>query len=173
MKASAFTFFLVILAATGLKVNAQTLPGNSTASGTLSLTIAQLLDLSVTSSSNVDFNFSTVSNLDQGIQKTGAVTLTFRSNKKWFVEIQSSSTNFSVVSGSSNKPMPASVLQYRLGGTTTYSSLSTTAAAIAGAQGSEEPRGAGTIGIDYKMNPGYVYKPAGYSLNIVYTISNL
>jgi spore coat protein U-like protein len=168
MRASAFTLFLIMVTGISLKVGAQSLPGNSTQSGTLSLTIVQLMDLSVTSVSTVDFNFSSISKLDPGIEKTGAVTLTFRSNKQWLVSIQAlGSGNFT--GGSAQRPMPASILKYRLGGTSTYASLTTIAAPVTS---SGMPRGAGTIGVDYKMNPGYVYAPANYSLSILYTLSN-
>jgi hypothetical protein len=168
MRASAITLFLIMVTGISLKVSAQSPLGNSTPPGgsMLSLTIVQLMYLSVTSAPSVDFNFSTISNLDQGIEKTGAVTLTFRSNKQWLVTIQAQGTgNFT----GGSVPMHASILKYRLGGTSTYTSLTTTAAPVTS---SGMPRGAGTIGVDYKMNPGYVYAPANYSLTILYTLSN-
>ena len=70
--------------------------------------------------------------------------------------------------------MPASVIQFRLNGNASYSTLSTTPASLSGTSAAKNSRGTASIGVDYKVNPGYAYAPAqDYGMVITYTISNL
>ena len=151
----------------GFKVEAQI--GNATPTGTLGIQISQVLDLSVTNGSALTFNFNSIALIDAGIQQLDAVTLTYRSNQPWYVNVQANSANFS---GSSPTPMPCSVVQYRLNGGSTFTTLTTSPTSLTGTTSSKNARGTGTIGVDYKVSPGYVYAPASdYSLTITYTIT--
>lgn len=70
--------------------------------------------------------------------------------------------------------MPASVVQFKLNGSGTYTPLSNTATSLSGTTAAKNARGTATIGVDYKVNPGYAYAPAqDYGMVITYTISNL
>jgi hypothetical protein len=70
--------------------------------------------------------------------------------------------------------MPASVIQFKLNGAGSYSTLSTTPASLSGTSAAENTRGTEVIGVNYKVNPGYTYAPAqDYGMVITYTISNL
>ena len=160
-------FFIVITICVGFRANAQI--GNATPTGTLGVQISQVLDLAVTTGSAITFNFNSIAVLDAGISQTGAVTLTYRSNQPWYVNVQANTANFS---GSSPTPMPCSVIQYRLNGTSTYTTLTTSPTSLTGTTSSKNARGTGTIGVDYKVTPGYIYAPAtDYSLTITYTIT--
>jgi hypothetical protein len=132
-------------------------------------TIAQVLDLAVTTGQTVAINFPDIASLDNGVTVSNAVSLTFRSNLPWFVNVAANTPDFS--GGDITTPMPSTILQYRLNGGT-FAPLSTTASSVVGTTGAKIVRGAGTIGIDYRMDPGYVYGPGAYSLNLTYTISN-
>ena len=150
--------------------NAQVL-GTAAPTGTFAVKISEVLDLAVTSGASNTFDFNTIAKIDAGIETLNAVTLTYKSNKPWFVNVNANSANFT---GSSATPMPASVVQFRLNGAGAYSTLSATPSSLSGTSASKNARGTATIGVDYKVNPGYAYAPAqDYGMVITYTISNL
>ncbi|MBC8054103.1 MAG: hypothetical protein H7Y13_13640 [Sphingobacteriaceae bacterium] len=137
---------------------------------TVSITIPTVLDLQLSSGSSLNFIFDTSTKLDNGIELLTATTLTYRSNQAWFVTIQSVAANFSGGQGT----MPASVLQFKKNVGGTYAPLSNSPLSLSGTTGAKNLRGTSTIGVDYFMNPGFVYEPAlDYSLDILFTISNL
>jgi len=145
--------------------------GTSAPTGTFAVKISEVLDLAVTSGSTTTFDFNTIAKIDAGIETLNAVTLTYKSNKPWFVNVSAGSANFT---GSSITPMPASVVQFKLNGASTYSTLSATPASLSGTSAAKNTRGTSTIGVDYKVNPGYDYAPAqDYGMVITYTISSL
>ena len=149
--------------------------GTATPTATVSAEIGTVLDLAVTSPNNVDFDFSSgISALETGIEHDGAVTLTFRSNLPWFVNVAANAANFTYTGSDATAPsMPSSILQYRLGGASTFNGVTTAQQSVIGTSASKQARGAGTIGVDYKMNPGYIYSPGAYNITLTYTISNL
>ena len=150
---------------------AQAQIGTSAPTGTFTVKIAEVLDLAVTSGASNTFDFNSIAKLDAGIETLGAVTLTYKSNKPWFVNVSAGSANFT---GSSSTPMPASVVQYKLSSGGSYTTLSTTPTTLSGTSAAKNARGTASIGVDYKVNPGYDYAPAtDYGLTITYTISNL
>ena len=145
--------------------------GTSAPTGTFAVKISEVLDLAVTAGATNTFDFNTIAKIDAGIETLNAVTLTYKSNKPWFVNVNANSANFT---GSSITPMPASVVQFKLNGGGSYSTLSATPASLSGTSATKNTRGTATIGVDYKVNPGYSYAPAqDYGMVITYTISNL
>ena len=145
--------------------------GTSAPTGTFTVKIVEVLDLAVTSGANNTFDFNSIAKLDAGIESLGAVTLTYKSNKPWFINVNAGSANFT---GSSPTPMPASVVQYKLSSGGSYTPLSTTPTTLSGTTAAKNARGTASIAIDYKVNPGYAYAPAtDYGLTVTYTISNL
>ncbi len=168
MRKSYLFYLLLLMGIFHMNTYAQSNPVTAT------VTIGPLptvLDLQITANTATSVNFNTPTALDNGITLLNATILTYSSNEAYFITINSSTANFS---GGSSPAMPASVVQYRLNGGSTYTALSSTAVSLKGAQGSEVIRGTGTYGIDFFINPGYTYPPASdYSITIDYTISNL
>lgn len=145
--------------------------GTAAPTGTFSVKIAEVLDLAVASGAANTFDFNSIAKIDEGIETLNAVTLTYKSNQPWFVNVSANTANFT---GASPTPMPASIVQFKLNGGSTYSTLSTTPTSLSGTSASKNARGTATIGVDYKVNPGYTYAPADdYGMVITYTISNL
>ncbi|MEJ6979307.1 hypothetical protein WG906_02520 [Pedobacter sp. P351] len=140
---------------------------------TIDIIVPTVLDLEVTSGANQVVDFNQTSKIDNGIELLSATILTYTSNKAWFITIKSGSSNFT--GGMGGSPMPASVIKYRINGSgSPYVALSATEQALVATTGSKYPRGTGTTTIDFNVNPGYIYPPAdNYSLQIIYTISNL
>lgn len=170
MKKVIFTVCLFTLSFI-LTNNVQAQLGTAAPTGTFSVKIAEVLDLAVTSGATTTFDFNSIAKIDAGIETQNAVTLTYKSNKPWFINVTANSANFT---GASPTPMPASVVEFKLNGTNTYTPLSTTPTSLSGTSASKNARGTATIGVDYKVNPGYTYAPANdYGMVITYTISNL
>ena len=161
---------LIALIAGSNSLQAQVL-GTAAPTGTFAVKISEVLDLAVTAGATNTFDFNTIAKIDAGIETLNAVTLTYKSNKPWFVNVNANSANFT---GSSITPMPASVVQFKLNGGGSYSTLSATPASLSGTSATKNTRGTAAIGVDYKVNPGYSYAPAqDYGMVITYTISNL
>ena len=170
MKKFITTSIIIASLAFASVANAQTL-GTAAPTGTFAVKISEVLDLAVTSGAANTFDFNSIAKLDAGIETLNAVTLTYKSNKPWFVNVNANSANFT---GSSATPMPASVVQFKLNSGGSYTALSTTPASLSGTSAAKNARGTATIGVDYKVNPGYDYAPAqDYGMVITYTISNL
>lgn len=140
---------------------------------TVDIIVPTVLNLEVTSGANQIADFNQTNKIDNGIELLGATTLTYKSNKAWFITIKSSSANFT--GGVAETPMPASVIQFRVNGSgNSYTPLTASDQSLVATMGSKYPRGTGTTTIDFHINPGYIYPPAdNYSLQIIYTISNL
>lgn len=140
---------------------------------TVTLMIPQAIDLSVTAGNTIEFDFtSDLKTLTTGIEKLNAVMLSYRSNVPWFLTISAASAHFT--GGDPAVPMPASIVQFRRNGTSAYASVSTEPASLSGSSTARNPRGSSTIGIDYRIVPGFDYPSANdYSIGITYTVSSI
>ena len=139
---------------------------------TVDIIVPTVLDLQITSGAHPIIDFNETSKIDNGIEIQAATTITYRSNKSWFITIQAANANFS--GGVAGSPMPASVIGFRLSGTSSYTALSANPQPLLASSGSKYPRGIGSHNLDFKIDPGYIYPPAqNYTLQVIYTISNL
>lgn len=135
----------------------------------ITIAIPEVLVLQPINSPALNFIFNSTTALDNGIV-IGGTTIRYYSNKAWFVTIQSGSANFSGGQGN----MPASVLKFKNSFSSTFTDLSQIAQPLSGTSDAKNIRGTGTIGVDFKMDPGYLNAPANnYSITVTYTISNL
>lgn len=133
------------------------------------ITVPVVLNLQPAASPPLNFNFNSTAALDNGIVVPGT-TLTYHSNKAWFVTIQTGSAFFSGGQGT----MPASVLKFKNSQVSTFTDLGAAPKPLVGSLSSKMTRGTGTIGVDFRMDPGYQNPPAdNYSITVIYTISNL
>lgn len=144
-----------------------------TATSILTVKVPEALSLAVTTGASLDFDFSTnLTLLTTGIEKINAVSLTYQSNKPWFLNINASTNNFS--GGDGANPMPSSIIQFKNTAGGTYVPLSTTSVSLTGSAGAKNPKGASTVGVDYKITPGLNYPPsADYTIGVTYTISTM
>jgi hypothetical protein len=155
---------MIVTIGGGLRCLGQTYHGQP-----VTITVPEVLVLQPANSPALNFNFNSTTALDNGLVITGT-TIRYYSNKAWFVTIQSGSANFSGGQGN----MPASVLKFKNSQNSTFTDLSPTAQSLSGTTGAKNMRGTGTIGVDFKMDPGYLNPPANnYSITVTYTISNL
>jgi hypothetical protein len=169
--AVSIAFFLVIIAGS-YQAAAQT-----TQTVTVSSTVPQVLSLSV-DTNTVTMNFLTTDyNSSTGAAtKTAATANTFSvvSNKSWTVSVKANTTAFSFVPslGDTDPSKPAGNLSYKVSTAGTYTTLTTTNAAVkTGSKGGSATAG-NTFSVDYQLTSNLSQDPPGtYSLAVVYTLT--
>ncbi|MFN8431340.1 MAG: hypothetical protein U0V04_15285 [Spirosomataceae bacterium] len=142
---------------------------STTAQHNVKITAASILDVKLTSTADVTFNFASVANYEAGIEKTDAAELKVQSNKPWSLAVEALAANFNADVDDNDSEVPASALEVKKSGGT-YAALSTTQGTVA-----TGPRGANTVTgntfkIDYKLNPGFIAAD-NYSLGVRFTVS--
>ena len=150
----------VIILASFTAANAQS---TSTASQTVSLTLQNAINISVSSATGTSFTFSDVNEYQNGLTNANASTLQVKSNRPWAVTVKAAAATFSGPASPATQ-MPSTVLGVKLNGGSTFSALSTTGAALTSGS-----RGSSSFSIDYNANPGFSYDAGTYSLSVVYT----
>ena len=144
-----------------------------TATSIITIKVPEALSLSVTGGNSVDFDFtSDLTLLTSGIEKINAVTLTYQSNRPWFLNINATTANFN--GGDGSNPMPSSIIQFKNTAGGTYVPLSTTSVSLSGTTDAKNPKGSSTVGIDYKITPGLSYPPSSdYTIGVTYSIRTI
>ncbi len=150
----------VILLAGFTAVNAQSA---STASQTLTLTLQNAINISITSATGTSFLFDDVSEYQNGQSNANASTFLVKSNRPWAVTVKAASALFSGPAAPAAQ-MPASVLGVKLNGGSSFTALSTTGASL-----TTGARGSSSFNIDYNANPGFAYDAGTYTMSVVYT----
>lgn len=151
----------VILFTAFIAANAQS---TSTASQTVSLTLQNAIDISITSATGTSFTFDDVTKYQSGLTNANASTFLVKSNSPWAVTFKAAAATFTGPAAPATQ-MPSTVLGVRLNGGSTFGSLSTTAAAL-----TSGARGSSSFNIDYNANPGFSYDAGTtYTMSVVYT----
>ena len=116
-----YTVLFILLTFSGISVYAQ----GANVTTIITVKIPEAVSLTVETGNTVDFDFvSDVALLTTGIEKLNAVTLSYSSNKPWFLNINATSGNFT--GGDGANPMPSSIVQFKNNAGGTYVPLSTT-----------------------------------------------
>ena len=151
---------VTILTAAFTAANAQS---TSAASQTVSLTLQNSINISITYATGTSFTFDDVSEYQNGLTNTNASTFLVKSNRPWAVTVKAAAATFTGPAAPATQ-MPSTVLGVRLNGGSTFGSLSTTAAAL-----TSGARGSSSFNIDYNANPGFSYDAGTYTMSVVYT----
>ena len=154
-----FTLTVVLFTAFSA-ANAQS---SSAASQTVSLTLQNAINISITSATGTSFTFDDVAKYQSGLTNTNASSFQVKSNRPWAVTVKAAAANFSGPAAPATQ-MPASVLGVKLNSGSNFGALSTTAAALTNGS-----RGSSTFSVDYSATPGFNYDAGSYTLSIVYT----
>ena len=176
---------IVALAISGIAAKAQVA---STATQTVNLNLSNAIELTFTGSTTatgaaVNLAFNTVNDYANGVSSANQ-ELKVRSNKKFGVTVKSNNANFSYTGTTTPAPvMPVTgVLDLRVpvngtGGTiaspfsaTTYADLSATAQSLLT---NCNNGGNQTFSIQYNATPGFAYPAGTYTVDIVYTATQL
>ena len=150
----------LILLAGFTAAHAQT---TSSANHTVTLTLQNAIDISITSATGTAFTFDDVTKYGSGLTNTNASAFQVKSNRPWAVTVKAAAATFSGPAAPATQ-MPSTVLGVKLNGGSSFSALSTTAASL-----TSGARGTGSFSVDYNANPGYTYDAGTYTLSVVYT----
>ena len=145
-------------------VNAQ---ATGSSSQTVNLTLKNAISLTITAATGTTFTFDGSDDYLNGMSNTTASTFQVKSNRPWAVTVKAAAASFSGPAAPA-ATMPASVLGVRLTGGSTFTTLSTTAAAL-----TTGSRGDASFSVDYKASPGFLYDAGTYTLSVVYTATQL
>ena len=176
---------IAALAISGFAANAQT---SSTATQTVNLNLSNAIELTFTGSTTatgaaVNLAFNTVNDYANGVSSSNQ-ELKVRSNKKFGVTVKTNNANFSYTGTTTPAPvMPvAGVLDLRVpanatGGTivspfsaSSYADLSATAQNLLT---NCNNGGNQTFSIQYNATPGFAYPAGTYTVDVVYTATQL
>jgi len=176
---------IAALAIVGYSAQAQVA---STATQTVNLNLSNAIELTFTGSGTatgaaVNLAFNTVNDYANGVQSS-AQELKVRSNKKFGVTVKSNATNFSYTGTTTPAPvMPVSgVLGLKVSANATggaiatpfsasaYNGLSSTAANLIT---NANNGGNQTFSVMYEATPGFAYPAGTYTVDVVYTATQL
>jgi len=174
---------IIALAVTGFAAKAQVA---STATQTVNLNLSNAIELTFTGSGTatgaaVNLAFNTVNDYANGVE-SAAQELKIRSNKKFGVTVKTNNTNFSYTGSTTPAPvMPVSgVLSLKVntnstGGTVagtfaSYTSLSSTAQNLLT---NCNNGGNQLFTVKYDAEPGFAYPAGTYTVDVVYTATQL
>ncbi len=176
--------FAAALVSFGFAANAQV---NSSAQQQVNLSLADAIEITFTGSGTatgdpVTMTFSTVNDYANGVE-SAAQQLQVRSNKDFKVQVKANAANFSYTGSASPAPsMPVSgilklmVPSNNTGGTiastfgTAYTSLTSNNADLIT---SATKGGNKTFEVQYKAEPGFNYPAGTYTVDVVYTATQL
>jgi hypothetical protein len=144
---------------------------SDTKTNTVNITIQSAIVLTVTALQTQNITVTSLADFTNGVATTSPSTFSVASNRLYNVSVVPNSNNFSHSAGwsGSSTTLPASVLEVRKNGTTTFTAFSNTSTPVSiltnGAIGST------TFGVDYKANPGLstVYPDDTYTITLTYT----
>ncbi|MBK6979340.1 MAG: hypothetical protein IPH28_21465 [Cytophagaceae bacterium] len=131
---------------------------------------SSVLDIQMSVSTDVEFNFATSANYEAGITKTDAAELKVKSTKPWTVSVGSADANFTSTSGNNNTELARSALEFKKSTGSTFAGMSASATVATGTKGGHSAT-SNTFKVDYKLNPGYFAQDT-YTLPVVYTVSH-
>jgi len=158
----------------------------STATQTVNLNLSNAIELTFTGSGTatgaaVNLAFNTVNDYANGVQSS-AQELKVRSNKKFGVTVKSNATSFSYVGSTTPAPvMPVSgVLGLKVsangtGGTIagTFAGFTSLSSSAANLISNANNGGNQTFSVMYNATPGFTYPAGTYTVDVVYTATQL
>ncbi|MBN9482041.1 MAG: hypothetical protein BGO70_15835 [Bacteroidetes bacterium 43-93] len=147
------------------KVQAQS---STTVSGTID--ISACMGLTITNLTGV-VSFNDASDYMSGITITNAATIAVKSNVNWLIDISAQSAYFQAMSSGASTNMPASVLQIRRNGTTSYITMSTNSQTLKSGNKGDENTTGNSFNTDVSINPGFGYNAGSYNIGVLFTLS--
>lgn len=123
----------------------------------------QVLDVSLSSTSSV-FDFSALTNYENGITKPGMITATVKANVPWKLTLTLANNTLSPQI--TPTPMPASVIGIKASTASVYTPVQNNAPFFV-----QNNRGLYTIVFDLRALPGYQYETQEYLGDFYFTVS--
>lgn len=136
---------------------------STTASHNLKINAASILDVALTDTAAIVFDFNTVEKYESGITLANAAELKVRSTKPWKINVNSS---YTVPAGSG---LDITKLTVKKNGAAAFVAINSASQIATGNRGGQ---GVSTnnFKLDYEFNPGYIQEGT-YTIPVVYTIS--
>jgi hypothetical protein len=133
-----------------------------------SLQLSNAIELSfLDGASGASLAFSTASHYNDGVIAASAATLRVRSNKAYNVTVKTATANFT---STSTTVMPVSgVLHVKENSQATFKSLSNIDQNLL----INQNRGINSFKVTYRATPGFNYDGGSYSVNVIYTATQL
>ncbi len=164
MKKSILTTIVLTLFALATKAQVAT----TTATHKVTVDAKSVLEVIMTSTADVLFEFKTTADYDNGITKTNATELKVKSTKPWTIKAQGSAANFGKTPGNPND-IPLTALTIGSGASLLAINNTSGTDIKTGPKGGNGASG-NTFSLDYRLNPGYVQQDI-YDVSVTYTIS--
>ncbi len=166
MKKSILTTIVLTLFALATKAQVAT----TTATHKVTVDAKSVLEVIMTSTADVLFEFKTTADYDNGITKTNATELKVKSTKPWTIKAQGLTANFAKASAGLNPDnIPLSALTIGSGASLLAINNTSGTDIKTGPKGGNGASG-NTFSLDYRLNPGYVQQDL-YEVSVTYTIS--
>lgn len=134
---------------------------------TVTVIIQKVISLAMGTSPDQAFNFSTATQLMNGITIPNGTTLTVKSNATWLVNASSNSDFFGYSGTFASTNMPSTILKVTATSNAQVA-LSTNPSTLIV---SSSPTANGVYDLSYYANPGYNYGPGIYTLIVTYTLT--
>jgi hypothetical protein len=134
-----------------------------------SVTVSQVMGLSITQNNTYTYNFTTINQIRNGITNTNMNTIAVKSNVPWNLSVKSSTPYFTNSGTYSSSNMPANVLRITTSLQTV--NLSTTDQLMYSGIAGDATKTGNTFPMTMYANPGFSYGPGSYTINIVYTLT--
>ncbi|MBP6411691.1 MAG: hypothetical protein KA313_11365 [Pseudarcicella sp.] len=158
----------IYLSVTFLAICSMVCFGQGSVSHTVRIIAHPILELKFDDSINkAEFNFTSISDYDNGKTNFEAVGLKVNSNKKWVISVKSSSPTF-LSENLTNTEILSKSLLVRKTGAQEVVAIETFEQTIA--SGNSGGFDKNKVILDYIANPGYI-KPDTYTLEVTYTLT--
>ncbi len=171
-----YVIIAALLLAFNFAANAQ---ATSTATQTVNLNLANAIEITFTGSgtatgATVNMNFNTVNDFANGVT-SAEQEMKVRSNKNFTVCVSANSSNFTYTGSASPAPVMPVVGIFDLfvssnstGGSANTPTLSNLTVINNGLKGASQK-----FGVKYRATPGFSYPAGTYSLEVIYTATQL
>lgn len=127
-----------------------------------------ILDLKLENASvSPEFNFRTISDYENGIEKTQAASLKIKANRPWILNVKAGTESFQT-SGNQNSSIRSSALIIKKSGSSENIALTSFDQAIS--NGSAGGIDKNKVVLDYKADPGFI-GPDSYIIELTYTLT--
>jgi hypothetical protein len=128
-----------------------------------SLILSSSIEVTITRGQQVNMNFSSLSDFQNGVSTQNAATVKIRSNLRYNLSVRSATTHFV---SNTNTPMPVlGILSVRVFPQGQFIALSNTDATLL----TNQNQGLNNVNVSYRATPGFNYDAGTYTANIIYT----
>lgn len=140
------------------------------ASNNETVSVGSVFVFSKADNTSNNVNFTTVSQIADGILINNLSTFSVKSNVPWVFSTSSATPNFTGSGTYASSNMPASVLSLVVPGQTSRTLSTSNQTLTTGTRGNTSIPG-NTFSIDLTATPGFSYGPGSYSITINYTLT--